>query len=195
MPVHTDLKYSPSAHLEHDELQLRTSAVCRRPRMLHTDGHVNNLLKNCTYHVQCPKFRDVWEQRISERVQLWDHNCPPKPVPEKPARPEQQGHRPPDRSTATAASLGSSEQTGPWGTAAQQGCRRPSTNCNYGATTVFAPSNGHVHNLVQELQELQVSELSRPWYLSLQTRATNNHIQELYDNARILHYPDHGTCR
>ena len=39
----------------------------------------------------------------------------------------------------------------------QQGCRRPSTNCNSGATTVFAPSNGHVHNLIQELHELQTT--------------------------------------
>ena len=51
---------------------------------------------------------------------------PSEPAPEKPARLEQQGHR------------------------------RPSTkHCNCGTTTTFAPSNGHVHNLVQELHELQ----------------------------------------
>ena len=75
VPVHTALKQSPSTHLEHDELQLRTSAVCRRPRILHTDGHVNNLLKNCTSRAVPKILGRLGSQRISQRAQLWDQNC------------------------------------------------------------------------------------------------------------------------
>ena len=116
------------------------------------------------HHVQCPKSRDIWDHNeFSASATVGSQLRPPEPAPEKPARPEQQGHRPPDRSTATAESLWSSTNwTMGKTSAAQQGYRRPSTNCNYATTTVFAPSNGHVRNLVQELHELQNSALSGP---------------------------------
>ena len=158
-------------------------------------GMSTSCSKNCTSSA-VPKIPGrLGSQRISQRGQLWDHNSVLQNL--RLENLHDPNKRDIDHLIEALRNLYGLPQTGPWGTAsaAQQGYRRPSTNCNYGATTVFAPSNGHVHNLVQELHELQATAMSGPWFLSLQKRATNNLVQEPHDNARILHCPNHGTCR
>ena len=96
-PVCRALKITPSAHREHDELQLRASAFDRRPaRKLHTSGHVNILAKNCTSRA-VPKLPEVWVNRTvrasgittlcQRAATVGSRREPPQPEPEKPARP------------------------------------------------------------------------------------------------------------
>ena len=104
-PACRALKITASAHHEHDELRLRTSAVDHRPaRKLHTSGHVNILAKNCTSHAKLP---EVWVNKtvrpsgittLSQRAAtVRSRREPPQPEPEKPARPAHQRHQPLDK--------------------------------------------------------------------------------------------------
>ena len=110
----------PSAQRHHGELQLRTSAVYRRPSKLHTDGHVNNLTGNtgrqrCLNSGTCeistvstttaqessPCRRNTLrnDREFSASCNCGSTNVFSTTAPENLPRPAQQGNRPPCRRT------------------------------------------------------------------------------------------------